>query len=76
VVFAIGLILANALQSLLIFLRWTTRIGRFQGEVRPRWGKFKRRLTRVMLFLVLLPLVGSTFQAFGVLITWALRGGK
>lgn len=76
VAFAVGLVAANALQSWLIFQRWTARIGRFQAEVRPGWGKFKRRLMRVFLFLLLLPVVGATFQAFVVLIAWAMRGGR
>ncbi len=76
VAFAGALIAANALQSWLIVQKWTERLGRFQSEVRPRWGKFKRRLMRVFLFLILLPVFAATFQAFGMLIAWALRGGK
>ena len=76
VTFAIALVAANALQSWLILQRWTERIGRFQSEVRPRWGKFKRRSMRVALFLLLLPLFGAMLQSFATLIQWALRGGK
>ena len=76
IAFAGALVAANALQSWFIVQKWTARIGRFQSEVRPRWGKFRRRLLRVVLFLVLLPVFGATFQAFGLLIAWALRGGK
>ncbi len=76
VAFAVGLVVANAFQSWLIFQKWTSRIGQFQAEVRPRWGKFKRRVMRVFLFFLLLPVFAATFQAFGVLIAWAMRGGK
>jgi hypothetical protein len=76
VAFSIALIAANALQSWFIVEKWTARIGRFQTEVRPRWGKFKRRLMRVVLVVILLPVFTAMFQGFALLVQWALRGGK
>jgi hypothetical protein len=76
IAFSIVLIAANALQSWLVIVGWTRRIERFQREVRPNWGRIKRRLWRVVLFVCLLPPVTAMFQAFGMLIRWALVGGK
>lgn len=74
--FASALIVANVLQSWFILEKWTARIGRFQSEVRPRWGKFQRRALRVAIVLVLLPVFTSMFNGFALLVNWALRGGK
>ena len=76
IVFAVLLIAANSLQSWLIVEKLTSRIGRFQKEVRPKWGRFRRRLMRVALVVVLAPVLVAIFQGFSVLIMWAVKGGK
>jgi hypothetical protein len=75
VMFAVLLILANAIQSWLIIEKLTSQIGRFQKEVRPKWGKFKRRLTRLVLVVVLTPVLAGIIQGFLLLIIWAINGG-
>lgn len=75
-VFAVFLVGANALQSWFIIERITSRIGRFQSEVRPRWGKFRRRLMRVFLVVLMLPVIIAAFEGFSILLVWAIHGGK
>ena len=75
-VFAVLLIGANALQSWFIIERITGRIGRFQKEVRPGWGKLQRRLLRTFLVVLVVPIMAGAFQGFSILIVWAIKGGK
>ncbi|OGS98301.1 MAG: hypothetical protein A3F73_04605 [Gallionellales bacterium RIFCSPLOWO2_12_FULL_59_22] len=75
-IFAVFLVGSNVLQSWLIIEHITNRIGRFQGEVRPLWGKVQRGLMRLFLvFLTLLVLI-TAFEGFSILLVWAIRGGK
>lgn len=74
-VFAFSLLGANALQSWLIISHVTRRIGRFQREVRPAWGRWKRRLVRVLLLVFVLPVVLAAYNVFPALILWAITGG-
>lgn len=76
IIFAILLIGTNALQSWFIVERFTNRVGRFQKEVRPQWGKLKRRLMRLFHFALLVPVLAAMFQGFSILILWALAGGR
>lgn len=76
IVFAILLIGTNALQSWFIVERITNRIGRFQREVRPQWGKLKRWLMRLLLAVLLVPVLAAMFQGFSILILWAIAGGR
>jgi hypothetical protein len=76
VMFAALLILTNAVLSWHIIERWTNRIGRFQREVRPNWGRFRRRLMRAILVIVLAPVFAGIVQGFLLLTLWALKGGK
>jgi hypothetical protein len=76
IVFAGLLIITNVLQSWFIIERWTSRIGRFQKEIRPGWGKLKRRLMRVCIAILFFPIMAGMAQGFLLLVLWALTGGK
>lgn len=76
VVMAALLLGANFVQSWLLLDRMSTRVGRFQKEVRPKWGKLRRRLLRVLLVLIMIPIIISAIDLFQMLIQWAARGGK
>ena len=75
-VFAAFLIGLNVLQSWFIIERITNRIGRFPKEVRPRWGKLKRRLMRVFIVAMMLPVITAAIEGFSTLFIWAIHGGK
>ena len=76
IVVAVLLIGTNSLQTFLILDRVTSRIGRFQKEVRPKWGKVRRRLARLLIVVVMLPVVLSAFDLFHLLVQWAIQGGR
>lgn len=75
-VFAGFLVGANVLQSWLIIERVTSRIGRFQKELKPRWGRFQRGLVKIFLVALMLPVLIAAFEGFSILVVWAIRGGK
>lgn len=75
-VMAFLLIGANFLQSWLLVDRLTSGVGGFQKQVRPKWGRFRRRLLRSLLVILLLPVVVSAFDLFQLMIQWAVSGGR
>lgn len=74
--FAVLFLGANALQSLLIVNRIAGRVGRFQKEVRPSWVRWRRRLFRLLLVVLVAPIIWSAYQGFFALMVWAIAGGQ
>ncbi len=75
-VIALVLLGGNALQSWLIISRVTQRIGRLPGDIRPTWGKWRRRGLRLLLAVLAAPFVFAAYEVFPALILWAVMGGN
>jgi hypothetical protein len=75
-VLAYVLLFANVVQSWLIVDHVAMKVARFPKEVRPTWGRWRRRLLRLFVVLAFAPVILAAYQIVPALVRWAAVGGK